>query len=174
MEVVNELDYILQFLDAHGIKMHTIATDLNLDYDYIKGQKTQKDPQRQSKKLLRNVKQRYSAILKDLAPYQKDYIANEQNQEETQVGETKFVKLSELADEEERQEIAIENNQLLHLIKNKLQAIEGNQKALAKYVAKKDSNGDENREKEILEQIKKDADSYNADTDTQEPTEPQD
>lgn len=171
MEPVNELDYTLQFLEAHGIKMHKIAADLELEYDYIKGQKTQKDPQKQSKKLLRNVKKRYAAILKDMPPYK--YTSNETN-EKIKVGETEFVKLSELADEEEdRQEMAIENNQLLHLIKNKLQAIEGNQQALAKYVAKKDSNGDEKLEKEILEQIKKDADSYNANTDTQEPTEPQ-
>ncbi|WP_315821292.1 hypothetical protein [Paraflavitalea speifideaquila] len=161
MEPVNELDYILQFLDANGVNMHEVAKELNKGYNYVKAQKTQKDPGLQSKKLLRNIKLKFAEKLKNLASYPKPYTPNETNQEANE-DEPNYAKSSEIANTGEKPKE--KNNHLLHSINNKLQVIienqnklDAKQQALAKYVAKKESGGDETRMKEILDQIERDA-----------------
>ncbi|NII25438.1 hypothetical protein HB364_10120 [Pseudoflavitalea sp. X16] len=156
-EPVNELDHIIRQLRAHGIFMIQIAKDTGLGYNHIKNQKSEKDPAKQSETLLDAVKRRYAHILEDMPPYVKP-------QEEDQA----------VKEDKGRYE-------LLHDIRKDLKVIQENQKksfayemARLKYMAKRDANGNEQREKEILDQIEQDVASHYTVMDIQElpPPEP--
>lgn len=180
MEPVNELDHILQFLEAHGVKMAMIAKDLDLEYDYIKGQKTLKDPEKQSEKLVRNVRIRYADILKDMPPYKGNYTSKNPNHELKEEA-LSYIKLSELdAAEEDLKEKGIEKDQLLHSIYKSLQDIKSGQQEIiatqqvhAKQIAKLQSNGDEKQEQELIQKYKLEAELLIAATKAQEPGAPE-
>lgn len=174
---VNELDHILRYLRAHGFTMRQIAQDLKLDYDYLKGQKSQKDPAKQSKSLIEMVRTRYADILKNIPPYDgvKPYKADGNADQAWKEDKTIY---NNPGNEDYRGQ-EDKNSELLHEIHRDLKVIRENQKksfalerARIKYIAKRDANGDKQRQKDIIEEIERDADAYNADTDAQGPSLP--
>lgn len=175
---------MLLHLEANfQVNMNMVAEKLKKSYNYIKGQKKEKNPKKQSKKLVWLVKQNYKEELKDMPPYKAYDTGIETppsaNMKEDFNNTDKYRKNDEenpdWPDEEEYRHEIDSNNQpvnnkelsditdRLERVEKKQDTILANQKSHFEYIAERDSHGDPQLRKQIYERLIKGGD------DTSEP-----
>jgi len=80
LKAANELEHILNYLEAHKIDMQQVAASIDRSYDYLRGEKVKEKP---SQKVIGLIKIKYADQLKDMPPYKaSSYQEGEENHEE--------------------------------------------------------------------------------------------